>query len=417
MARRGVKKKGPTPEEDAKVFFEALDEIEAQRGIKKAAMLEKIEQALVSAYKHDHEHIDGNVSVIFDEARSNIRMVVRREVVEEVDNEDTQISLEDVRRSLPAAQLGDVVKNEIKIKNFGRVAAQTARQVIVQGIRDEERKLVYDAFTAKTQELLSGVVMRIDPRSGALYVRIGTGHEVTEAQLPKSEQVEGEVYKEGDRIRVYVVDVRKTNRGPQVLISRTHYGLVRRLFELEVPELFDGTVEIKSIAREAGSRTKMAVWSNDPEIDPIGTCVGKQGARVNAIVEELHGEKVDIIKYSEDMNAYIAAALAPATVLSVTMVEEKSYLAVVPDDQLSLAIGKEGQNVRLAARLTGCKIDIKTVTGAAESEALAASQQAEEPAVEEDALIAEETPAESEETLIAEEAPAAAEESLISDEE
>jgi N utilization substance protein A len=417
MARRGVKKKGPTPEEDAKVFFEALDEIEAQRGIKKAAMLEKIEQALVSAYKHDHEHIDGNVSVIFDEVRSNIRMVVRREVVEEVDNEDTQISLEDVRRSLPTAQLGDVVKNEIKIKNFGRVAAQTARQVIVQGIRDEERKLVYDAFTAKTQELLSGVVMRIDPRSGALYVRIGTGHEVTEAQLPKSEQVEGEVYKEGDRIRVYVVDVRKTNRGPQVLISRTHYGLVRRLFELEVPELFDGTVEIKSIAREAGSRTKMAVWSNDPEIDPIGTCVGKQGARVNAIVEELHGEKVDIIKYSEDMNAYIAAALAPATVLSVTMVEEKSYLAVVPDDQLSLAIGKEGQNVRLAARLTGCKIDIKTVTGAAESEALAASQQAEEPAVEEDALIAEETPAESEETLIAEEAPAAAEESLISNEE
>lgn len=410
MAKRGVKKKGPTPEEDAKVFFDALTEIEAERGIKKEYMLEKIEQALVSAYKHDHDRINGNVAVIFDEEHSSIRMVVRREVVEAVDNPDTEIALEDVRRSLPTAQLGDVVKNEIKIKNFGRVAAQTARQVIVQGIREAERNMVYEEFAAKTQELMSGIVTKIDPRNGGVFVRLNSGKESTEGLLAIGEQVKGETYREGDRLRVYVVEVRRTNRGTQVTISRTHYGLVKRLFELEVPEIFDGVVEIKSIAREAGSRTKMAVWSNDPEIDPIGTCVGKQGARVNAIVEELNGEKVDIIKYSEDMSAYIAAALAPAAVISVTAMGEKSYRAVVPDEQLSLAIGKEGQNARLAARLTGCKIDIKSVSAAEEEDAAAeAAEDAEE------APVTQEEAPDAEEASDAEEAPVTQEEEPVPD--
>ncbi|MCD8341736.1 MAG: transcription termination factor NusA [Clostridiales bacterium] len=400
MAKRAVKK-GPTPEEDAKEFFAALDQIEEERGIPKSYMLEKIEQALLTAYKHDHDKITDNVSVIFDEEKSDIRMVVRRDVVEEVDNPDTEISLEDARQHLPSVQLGDVVKKEIKIKNFGRVAAQTARQVIVQGIREAERNMVFDAFNAKAKEMLSGTVSRTDPRTGALYVRLNAGKEKTDALLSANEQVRGEYYKEGDRIRVYVVEVRRTTRGTQVVISRTHAGLVKRLFELEVPEIFDGVVEIKSIAREAGSRTKMAVWSNDPEVDPIGACVGTRGARVSAIVEELHGEKVDIIKYNEDMSAYIAAALAPASVLSVTMVEEKSYRVVVPDDQLSLAIGKEGQNARLAARLTGCKIDIKSLSAAQEEEAQKAAQAEAE--AEESPLLDAET-----EALFADEAEAAA---------
>ena len=297
-------------------------------------------------------------------------MVVERtleDVVEEVDNPDTEISLEEARRSLPHVQLGDVVSSEIKPKNFGRIAAQTARQVIIQGIREAERNMIYDEFVGKTQELLTGVVTRIDPRNGALHVKIGTGRESTEALLTAGEQVRGESYREGDRIKVYVVEVRRTTRGTQVVISRTHYGLVRRLFEMEVPEIYDGVVEIRSIAREAGSRTKMAVWSNDPEVDPIGACVGTRGARVNAIVEELNGEKVDIIKYSEDPAEFISAALSPADVIDVRCnPEEKTCRVIVPDDQLSLAIGKEGQNARLAAKLTGYKIDIKSESNADE---------------------------------------------------
>ena len=360
MARRTTKKKGPTPEEEAKEFFEALDLIEEKKGIKKEYMMEKITQALVSAYKRDHEGVKDNIVVLTDPEKNSVRVIVRRDVVEEVDNPDTEISLEEARRSLPHVQLGDVVSSEIKPKNFGRIAAQTARQVIIQGIREAERNMIYDEFVGKTQELLTGVVTRIDPRNGALHVKIGTGRESTEALLTAGEQVRGESYREGDRIKVYVVEVRRTTRGTQVVISRTHYGLVRRLFEMEVPEIYDGVVEIRSIAREAGSRTKMAVWSNDPEVDPIGACVGTRGARVNAIVEELNGEKVDIIKYSEDPAEFISAALSPADVIDVRCnPEEKTCRVIVPDDQLSLAIGKEGQNARLAARLTGYKIDIK----------------------------------------------------------
>ena len=330
MARRTTKKKGPTPEEEAKEFFEALDLIEEKKGIKKEYMMEKITQALVSAYKRDHEGVKDNIVVLTDPVKNSVRVIVRRDVVEEVDNPDTEISLEEARRALPHVQLGDVVSSEIKPKNFGRIAAQTARQVIIQGIREAERNMIYDEFVGKTQELLTGVVTRIDPRNGALHVKIGTGRESTEALLTTGEQVRGETYREGDRIKVYVVEVR-------------------------------------SIAREAGSRTKMAVWSNDPEVDPIGACVGTRGARVNAIVEELNGEKVDIIKYSEDPAEFISAALSPADVIDVRCnPEEKTCRVIVPDDQLSLAIGKEGQNARLAAKLTGYKIDIKSESNADE---------------------------------------------------
>ena len=347
-------------ESDGKEFFAAIAQIEKEKGIPAGYMMEKITQALVSAYKRDHEGVKDNIVVLTDPEKNSVRVIVRRDVVEEVDNPDTEISLEEARRSLPHVQLGDVVSSEIKPKNFGRIAAQTARQVIIQGIREAERDMVYDKFSSKEHEILTGVVTRIDPRNGSVALRIGTGAEATDAILTAGEQVKGETLVEGQRIKVYLVDVRRQSRGPQVVISRTHPGLVKRLFELEVPEIYDGTVEIRSIAREAGSRTKMAVWSNDANVDPIGACVGPRGQRVNNIVEELRGEKIDIIKYSEDPAEFIAAALAPADVVSVQLAAEgKSCRVVVPDDQLSLAIGKEGQNARLAARLTGYKIDIK----------------------------------------------------------
>ena len=385
MAKRISKKKGPTPEEDAQEFFLALDMLEKERGIKKEYMLEKITQALVSAYKRDHEGAEENIVIQADPEKNILRMIIRRDVVETVDNPYTEISLEDARKSLPNVGLGDVVSSEVKTKNFGRIAAQTARQVIIQGIREAERGMVYDAFSGKTQELMTGTVTRIDPITGALHVRLSSGKEFTDALLTAGEQVKGGHYTEGNRIKVYIVEVRRDTRGTKVLISRTHFGLVKRLFELEVPEIFDGVVEIRSIAREAGSRTKMAVWSNNPEVDPIGACVGTRGQRVNTIVEELHGEKVDIIKYSEDPIAYVAAALAPADVVSVEVLEEgKSCRVIVPDDQLSLAIGKEGQNARLAAKLTGYKIDIKSVSGAAQAEEEADALFAEEDAAEEE---------------------------------
>ena len=248
----------------------------------------------------------------------------------------------------------------VDTKKFGRIAAQAAKQVVIQGIREAERGIVYEEFTSKEHEILTGVVSHVDPRNGSVGIRISSNSEFTEAMLSAGERIKGEELREGDRIKVYVVEVRNSTRGPQVLISRTHPGLVKRLFELEVPEIFDGTVEIKSIAREAGSRTKMAVWSADPDVDPIGACVGPKGGRVASIVNELGGEKIDIVRFSEQPEEYIAAALSPSEVLSVTMLEDgKSCRVVVPDSQLSLAIGKEGQNARLAARLTGFKIDIK----------------------------------------------------------
>ncbi len=359
MAKRTTKK-AVSNELDSKEFFAAIAQIEAEKGIKKGYMLEKITQALVSAYKKDHEGVGDNLIVEADEQAGSVRMFLRKEVVEEVDDPGTEISLEEARQSLPRAGVGDTIRIEVKPKNFGRIAAQTARQVIIQGIREAEQGMIFDEFTSKEHEIITGVVTRIDPRSGAAAIRIGSGGESTDAYLGVNEQVKGETYREGSRLRVYVVEVRRATKGPQVLISRTHPGLVKRLFELEVPEIYDGTVEIRSIAREAGSRTKLAVWSADPNVDPIGACVGPRGQRVNSIVDELKGEKMDIIKWSEDPAEYIAAALSPADVISVIPDEEgKSCRVVVPDDQLSLAIGKEGQNARLAAKLTGYKIDIK----------------------------------------------------------
>ena len=359
MAKRNAKAQ-KSNELDGKEFFAAISMIEQEKGIPKGYMLEKITQALISAYKRDHEGAGDNIVVDTNEEKGEVRMFVKKDVVETVDNPYTEISLEEARTRLPHIQLGDVVRMEVKTKDFGRIAAQTARQVIIQGMREAERGMIYDEFSSKEHELLTGVVTRIDPRSGSASLRIGSGNEATDAFLAAGEQVRGETFREGDRLKVYVVEVRRSTKGPQVLISRTHPGLVKRLFELEVPEIYDGTVEVKSIAREAGSRTKLAVWSADPDVDPIGACVGPRGQRVNNIVEELKGEKVDIIKWSEEPAEYIAAALSPADVVSVAVREEgKACRVVVPDDQLSLAIGKEGQNARLAAKLTGFKIDIK----------------------------------------------------------
>ena len=364
-------------ESDGKEFFAAIAQIEKEKGIPAGYMMEKITQALASAYKRDHEGAGDNIEIKANPETGEVRMFVLKDIVETVDNPAVEMSLEEARRALPHAQLGDVVRIEVKTKNFGRIAAQTARQVIIQGIREAERDMVYDKFSSKEHEILTGVVTRVDPKSGAANLRINSSSEYTEAFLAPGEQVRGEAIREGDRLRVYVVEVRRSTRGPQVLISRTHPGLVKRLFELEIPEIYDGTVEVKSIAREAGSRTKIAVWSSDENVDPIGACVGPGGARVNNIVEELHGEKVDIIKYSEDPAQYIAAALSPADVLSVDLLPDgKACRVVVPDDQLSLAIGKEGQNARLAAKLTNYKIDIKP-----------ASDPGELPEAEDDGLV------------------------------
>ena len=368
---------------DAKEFFAAISDIEAEKGIPKSYMLEKITQALVAAYKRDHEGITDNVVVDANEELGSVRMFVKKDVVEEVDNPHTEISLEEARRALPRAQLGDVLRIEIKPKNFGRIAAQTARQVIIQGMREAERGMIFAEFSAKEHEILTGAVPRGDERNGSVSIRLTSGSEFTDAFLSAGEQVKGEVVHEGDRVRVYVVEVRQATRGPQVLISRTHPGLVKRLFELEVPEIYDGTVQVMSIAREAGSRTKLAVWSDDENVDPIGACVGPRGQRVNAVVEELRGEKVDIIKYSDDPSQYVAAALAPADVISVIELEAgKSCRVVVPDDQLSLAIGKEGQNARLAARLTGYKIDIRPASAPEPPEEEKAPEEAEAEAAE-----------------------------------
>ncbi|MCI9505393.1 MAG: transcription termination/antitermination protein NusA [Oscillospiraceae bacterium] len=340
-------------------IFTALDLLEKERGISPTFMMDKIIQALTTAYKKDHEGVE-NVIVDVDEARKDLRMYVQKEIVAEVERPGAQISLEDALLKYRRADIGGLVNIPVDNVEFGRIAAGNGKQVIIQGLREAERGMVYDEFNSKQHEILTGEVSRIDPRSGGISLRIGAGPESTEAMLAASEQIKGEELVEGQHVKVYVVEVRRSTRGPQVLISRTHPGLVRRLFELEVPEIYDGMVEVKSIAREAGSRTKMAVWSSDEAIDPIGACVGPAGQRVNSIVSELGGEKIDIIKYSEDPAQFIAAAIAPADVIEVLLAEEgKACRVIVPDDQLSLAIGKEGQNARLAARLTGYKIDIK----------------------------------------------------------
>ena len=344
-------------------FFEAIRDIEAEKGIPRQFMYDKIRQAMLAAFRRDNPECGDNVEILLDEDKNRIDMVVHKTVVDEVNDPNTEILIDNARKISRKAKVGDDISVPVETKKFGRIAAQAAKNVIIQGIREAERGLVYEEFTSKEHEILTGIVSHIEPRNGSVSIRISSNSEFTEAMLSANERIKTEVLHEGDRIKVYVVEVRNSTRGPQVLISRTHPGLVKRLFELEVPEIFDGTVEIKSIAREAGSRTKIAVWSDDPNVDPIGSCVGPKGSRVASIVNELNGEKIDIVKYSEDPEDYIAAALSPSEVISVTMAEDsKSCRVVVPDGQLSLAIGKEGQNARLAAKLTGYKIDIKPLS-------------------------------------------------------
>ena len=357
---KGKKQKEPVGFNPSEIFA-ALALLEKERGIPQSFMLDKIIQALTTAYKRDHDGVE-NVIVDVDVEHQTLKMFVQKNVVAEEDyvDPDNEMPVEEAKHISAKYEVGDIINLPVDNVEFGRIAAGNGKQVIIQGLREAERGMVYDEFNSKQHEILTGVVTRIDPRNGNVSLRIGTGSESTEALLMAGEQVPGEELTEGMHVKVYVVEVRRSTRGPQVLISRTHPGLVKRLFELEVPEIYDGTVEVRSIAREAGSRTKMAVWSNDENVDPIGACVGPKGQRVGSIVEELRGEKIDIIKYSEDPAQFIAAALAPADVVDVWMADEgKACRCIVPDDQLSLAIGKEGQNARLAARLTGYKIDIK----------------------------------------------------------
>ena len=341
-------------------FFSAIADIEKEKGIPQSYMLEKIEQALLAALKKDSPACQDCARVDLDTEKKTVHMYLQRTVADPVEDPAIEISLDEARRQNAKAEVGDIINETVDAKRFGRIAAQAAKQVIIQGIREAERGIVYDEFTSKEHEILTGIVSRVEPRTGSVSIQISSNSEFTEAMLLASERIPTESLEEGDRIKVYVVEVRKSSRGPQILISRTHPGLVKRLFELEVPEIYEGIVEIKSIAREAGSRTKIAVFSTDAEVDPIGACVGPKGGRVSSIVDELHGEKIDIVKFSDVVEDYIASALAPSDVVSVTVLEDgKSCRVIVPDNQLSLAIGKEGQNVRLAARLTGYKIDIK----------------------------------------------------------
>ena len=360
-------------------IFAALAQLEKERGIPQDYMLEKITQALIAAYKKDKEGYTDNV---FVEIKDNdMHMYVQKEVVDDVLTPATEISLDEARKINKHADLGDLVNVDVKTQAFGRIAAQTAKQVIIQGIREAERGMIFDTFSSKEHEILSGSVLRADPTSGDLIIGLTGGSDKTSALLSRSEQVPTEHYTEGDMIRVYVVEVRRSNRGPQVIVSRTHPGLVKRLFELEVPEIASGAVEVKSIAREAGSRTKIAVHAAEANFDPVGACVGPRGGRVGAVVDELHGEKMDIVVWSEDPCQFVASALSPATVLSVSLLPGagKACRVVVPDDQLSLAIGKEGQNARLAARLTGYKIDIRPASQADADEPEAPAELPAEP--------------------------------------
>ncbi|EDS76369.1 transcription termination factor NusA [Clostridium massiliodielmoense] len=338
-------------------FIEALREIVKEKGIGEELLFDTVEDALVSAYKKNYAKVGGNsqnVKVTIDRENGEIHVYAQKKIEEEPSGVN-EISLEDAREIDSRYQMGDIVDLEVTPKSFGRIAAQTAKQVVIQRIKEAERKVIYDEFIAKEFDIITGTVIRKD--KGNVFVDL----EKTEAVLGPNEQMPGEEYNFNQKLKLYIVEVKNTTKGPQVVVSRTHPGLVKRLFELEVPEIYAGIVEIKSIAREAGSRTKIAVYSNDENVDATGACVGPKGMRVQNIVTELKNEKIDIIKWDKEPEKYIANALSPARVLSVDIDDEnKSAKIVVEDNQLSLAIGKEGQNVRLAAKLTGWKIDIKS---------------------------------------------------------
>ena len=350
-------------------LMEALEVLEKEKNISKDTLLEAIEQSLIQACKNHFGKAD-NVKVSINAQTGDFKVVAEKTVVDLVQDPIMEIALSDAKRADSRYELGDIVPVEIKSKEFGRIATQNAKNVILQKIREEERKVLFDEYYSKERDVVTGVVQRYIGKN----VSINLGK--ADAVLSENEQVKGETFQPTERIKVYILEVKDTPKGPRILVSRTHPGLVKRLFESEVAEVKDGTVEIKSIAREAGSRTKLAVWSNDPDVDPVGACVGMNGARVNAIVNELRGEKIDIINWDENPAILIENALSPAKVVSVDAdEEEKTATVIVPDYQLSLAIGKEGQNARLAARLTGYKIDIKS-----ESQAYEAAQAADDEA-------------------------------------
>lgn len=339
-------------------FIEALTEIEREKGISKDVLVEAIEAALISSYKRNFNTAQ-NVRVDINRQTGLIKVYARKTVVEESLDPRLEISLNTAREINPNFQLNDIVEIEVTPRDFGRIAAQTAKQVVTQRIREAERGLIYSAFIDKEDDIVTGIVQRQDQRS--IYVDLGK----VEAMLPLNELMPTERFKQGDRIKTYITKVENTTKGPQILLSRTHPGLLKRLFELEVPEIFDGVVEIRSIAREAGYRSKIAVHSRNPEVDPVGSCVGPKGNRVQTIVNELRGEKIDIVRWSDSVEEYVANALSPSKVLDVEVFEnEKMTRVIVPDFQLSLAIGIKGQNARLAAKLTGWKIDIKSETQA-----------------------------------------------------
>lgn len=351
----------------SKELLDALDVLEKEKGVKREIVIDALEAALSSAYKRNYGQAQ-NVAVDFDEKKGNVHVYAVKTVVDEVADPQLEVSLKDALDINKAYELGDTIKFEVTPGNFGRIAAQTAKQVILQRVREAEREKIYNEYIQYEHEIVTGEIERQDYRF--IYVNLGD----VEAVMSRRDQIPGEQYNSHDKIKVYIYKVDNATRGPQVFVSRAHPDLLKRLFEQEVPEIFDGTVEIKAVSREAGDRAKVAVWSNDPNIDPVGTCVGPRGQRVQGIVNELHGENMDIVQWSEDPAEFIANALNPADVLEVRFDPEndRACTVVVPEDELSLAIGKRGQNVRLAAQLTGYKIDIKSEEEMAELDAQAA---------------------------------------------
>ena len=357
MAARRSKAKAKAQEPG---FLEALKELAREKGVEEEVLFDAIEAALISAYKRNFGSAQ-NVRVVLDRTPGAYHVYAIKTVVETVEDDVQEISLAQARTIRPDYEIGDVLEIEVTPANFGRIAAQTAKQVVVQRVREAERGIIYEEFMSREGDIITGLVSRVENRN--VFIDLGK----TEAVLTPTEQIAVETYEQGDRIKAYIVEVKKTSKGPQIVVSRTHPGLLKRLFELEVPEIQEGIVEIKSVAREPGMRSKIAVYSKDDDVDPVGSCVGHKGMRVQAVVDELGSEKIDIVKWNEDSAKFIANALSPAKVVSVAVNEdEKVSRVVVPDYQLSLAIGKEGQNARLAAKLTGWKIDIKSESQAAD---------------------------------------------------
>ena len=355
MAARRSKAKAKKEETG---FLDALKELAAEKGVEEEVLFDAIEAALISAYKRNFGSAQ-NVRVVLDRHTGAYHVYAIKTVVEEVFDDVEEISLAQARTINPDYEIDDTIEIEVTPANFGRIAAQAAKQVVVQRVREAERGIIYEEFMSREGDIITGLVSRVENRN--VFIDLGK----TEAILMPAEQIAGETYEHGDRIKAYIVEVKRTSKGPQIVVSRTHPGLLKRLFELEVPEIQEGIVEIKSVAREPGMRSKIAVWSKEEDVDPVGSCVGHKGMRVQAIVDELGSEKIDIVKWNEDSAKFIANALSPAKVVSVAVNEdEKVSRVVVPDYQLSLAIGKEGQNARLAAKLTGWKIDIKSETQA-----------------------------------------------------